>query len=66
MTGVLGKLFKVLQNSGIPLDLESAAFGMLHELPLYFLDIMKFLGTQFSVVHRDTFWNNPLHRVTLA
>ena len=54
------------QNSGIPQDFESAGFGILYKLPLSFLDIMKFLGTQFSVVHLgggggDIFQNSPLY-----
>ena len=43
--------FKVLQNSEIPQDFESAGFGILHKLLLSFLEILKFLGTRFSVVH---------------
>ena len=46
------KPFKVLQNSGTPRDCESAGFGILQKLLLSFLQILKFLGTQFSVVHR--------------
>ena len=64
LTGLRGNSFKVLQNSGIPQDLESAGFGILHKLLLLFLEILKFLGTQFSVVHWggvDIFWNSPLH-----
>ena len=38
--------------------------GILHKLLLLpFLEILKFLGTQFSVVHRggvDIFWNSPI------
>ena len=59
---------KVLQNSGIPQDFES---GILHKLLLSFLEILKFLGTQFSVVNVggggggrvDIFWNGPLGEV---
>ena len=68
LTGILGKPFKILQISGIPEDFESAGFGILHKLLLSFLDILKFLGTQFSVVHRgcvDTFWNSPLQSTKL-
>ena len=63
LTGIPGKPFKILQNSGIPQEFESAGFGILHKLLLSFLEILKFLGTQFSVVHRgcvDIFWNSPL------
>ena len=42
---------EVLQYSEIPQDFESAWFGILHKLPLSFLEILKFLGTQFIVVH---------------
>ena len=47
-----GKPFKFLRNSGIPQDVESAGSGILQELQLSFLEILKLLGTQFSVVHR--------------
>ena len=51
--GILtGISFKVLRNSGIPQDFESVGFGILHKLLLYFLEIMKFFGNQFGVVHR--------------
>ena len=50
--GILRKLFKVLQNSGIPQDLEPARFGILQKLLLSFLEILEFLSTQSSVVHR--------------
>ena len=66
LTGIPRNSFKVLQNSGIPQDFESAGFGILHKLLLSFLEILKFLGTQFSVVHRgcmDIFWNSPLTSV---
>ena len=33
-------------------ELESSGFGSLHKLLLSFLEILKFWGTQFSVVHR--------------
>ena len=52
LTGIPGNSFKVLQNSGIPQDFELAGFGILHKLLLSFLEILKFLGTQFNVVHR--------------
>ena len=51
LTGILGNSFKVLQHSGILQDFESAGFGILHKLLLSFLEILKFLGTQLSVVH---------------
>ena len=67
LTRIPGRSFKVLQNSGIPEDFESAGFGILHKLLLPFLEILKFLGTQFSVIHRgggegggDIFWNSQL------
>ena len=59
LTGIPGNSFKVFQNSGIPQDFESAGCGILHKL-LCFLEILKFLGTQFGVVHRgcvDIFWD---------
>ena len=43
---------KFLRNFGIPQDFESAGSGILQKLQLSFLEILKFLGTQFSVVHR--------------
>ena len=45
LTGIPGKSFKVLQNSGILQDFESAGFGILHKLLISFLEILKFLGT---------------------
>ena len=65
LTRIPENSFKVLQNSGIAQDFESAGFGILHKLLLSFLEILKFLGTQFSVVHSggggmDIFWNSPL------
>ena len=63
LTGIPGKPFKVLQNSGIPEDFESAGFGILQKLLLSFLEILKLVGTQFIVVHRgcvDIFWNSPI------
>ena len=73
------KTIQNLQNSGIPQDFELAGFRILHKLLLSFLEILKFLGTQFSVVHGgggggvDSFWNtvkilvyskNPLLRTS--
>ena len=51
-----------MQISGIPQDFESARFGILNKLPLSFLEILKFMGTQFSVVHGgvDIFWNSQI------
>ena len=54
-----------LQNSGIPQDSESVGFRILYKLLLPFLEILKFLGTQLSVVHGgdgglDIFWNSPI------
>ena len=66
-TEIPAKPFKILQNSGIPQEFESAGFGILRKLLLCFLEILKFLGTQFGVVHRvcvDIFWNSPF-RVTV-
>ena len=66
-TGIPGNSFKVLQNSGISQDFESAGFGIVHKL-LPSLEILKFLGTQFSVVHRggvDIFWIFTLWKVDL-
>ena len=64
LIGIPGKPFKVLQNSGFRRDFESAGFGILHKLLLPFLEILKFLGTQFNVVHTgrgvDIFWNSPM------
>ena len=67
LNGIPGKPFKILQNSGIPQDSESAGSGITYKLLLPFLEILKFLGTQFSVVHGggggvDIFWNSPLQR----
>ena len=45
MTGIPQKPFKVLQNSGIPNDLEPARFGILQKLLLSFLKILRFLST---------------------
>ena len=39
-----------MRNSGIPQDFESAGSGILQKLQLSFLEILKFLGAQFSVV----------------
>ena len=35
----------------MPQDFESAGSGILQKLQLSFLEILKILGTQFSVVH---------------
>ena len=51
LTGILGNSFKVLQNSALPQDSESAELGILHKLLLSFLEILKVLDAQFSVVH---------------
>ena len=54
---------KFLQNSGIPQDFESVGSGILQKLQLSFLEILKFLGTQFGVLHSwgvDIFWNSPM------
>ena len=51
LTGIPGKPFKILRNSGISQDFESAGYEILHKLPLYFLVILKFLGTAFTVLH---------------
>ena len=54
---------EILQNSEIPQDLESVRFGILQKLLLSFLEILKVLSTEFSVVRRgvvDIFWNIPL------
>ena len=42
LTGIQGNSFKVLQDSGIPQDFESAGFGILHKLLLSFLEILTF------------------------
>ena len=52
MTGIPRKTFEVLQNFGILQAFESARFGILQKLLLSFLEMLKFLGTQLSVVHR--------------
>ena len=60
------KIIQSLENCGIPQYLESATFGIQQKLLLSFLEILKFLSTQFSVVHRggvDIFWNSPLHLI---
>ena len=56
LAGIPGNPFKVLQNSGIPEDFESAGLGILHKLLLSFLEILKFLGAQFNVVHGGWGW----------
>ena len=41
----------------------------MHKLPSYFLEILKFLGTQFSVVHSggvNIFWNSPADSSAVA
>ena len=53
LTGILGNPFKFLRNFGIPQDFGPAGYGILQKLQLSFLEILKFLGTQFSVVHGD-------------
>ena len=64
LTGIPGNSFKVLQNLEFLKILKSAGFGILHKLLLSFLEMLKFLGTQFSVVHGggggDIFWNSPI------
>ena len=50
------KTIQILQNSGIPQDCETAGIGILEKLLLFFLEILKFLGTQFSAVHRGEGW----------
>ena len=45
-------------------DFESAGVGILQKLLLFFLEMLKLLGTQFNVVHRgcvDIFWNSAMH-----
>ena len=52
-----------------PQDFESVGSGILQKLQLSFLEILKFLGTQFGVIHRgcvDIFWNSPFHFKTSA
>ena len=71
LTGIPRKPFTILQNSGIPQDFESAGFGFLQTVLLYCpsLEILKFLDTQFSVVHGgcvDIFWNSPLAQRTVT
>ena len=53
LTGIPGNPFKFLRNFGIPQDFGPAGYGILQKLQLSFLEILKFLGTQFSVVHGD-------------
>ena len=63
LTGIPRRPLKVLQNSGISQAFESPRFGILQKLLLAFLEILKFLGTQFSVVpsvYVDIFWNSPI------
>ena len=52
LTRIPGKPFKVVRNSGIPQYFESTGFEILPKLLLSFLEILRFLGTQFSVVHK--------------
>ena len=51
MTGISGKPIKILQNSGILQDFESIGSRILQKLQLSFLEMLKFLGIQFGVVH---------------
>ena len=44
------KTIEFFRNSGIPQDFESAGSGILQKLQLSFMEILKFLGTLFSVV----------------
>ena len=67
--GIPGKPFEVLKNSGIPQGFESGSFEILHKLLLLsFLEILKFLGTQFSILQLgggggrlDILWNSPIN-----
>ena len=44
---------------------KTAGFGILQKLLLFFLEILKFLGTQFSVVHRGVWiFSEIAHSVT--
>ena len=57
------KAIQFFRNSGIPQKFESAGSEILQKLQFSFLEILKFLGTQFSVILRrgvDIFWNSPL------
>ena len=47
-----------------PQDSESAGFGILYKLLLPFLEILQFLGTQFSVVHRVWIFSGKAHYTT--
>ena len=56
-----------MRNSGIPQDFEPVGSGILQKLQLFFLEILKCLGTQFGVVNGggggggvDIFWNSPM------
>ena len=64
LTEIPGEPFKVLWNFEIPQDFEPEGSGILQKLQLSFFKVLKFLGTQFSVIHReggvDIFWNSPL------
>ena len=60
------KSFQVLRNSGILQDFQSVGAGMLQKLLLSFLEILKFLRTQFSVLDRgceDIFCNSSLEAI---
>ena len=50
LTGIPGSSFKVLQNSGIPQDFESAGSGVLHKLQLSFLEILKLFPNSVSSI----------------
>ena len=56
------KTIQILRNSGIPQDFELAGSGILQKLQLSFLEILKILGTQLSIIHGrgDIFWNSPI------
>ena len=65
LTGIPGKPFKFLRNSGIFQDFESAGSGILQKLQLSFLEILKILGTQFSVVHGGGIFSGIAHSCIL-
>ena len=46
-----GKTIQNLAKFWNSQEFESAGFGILHKLLLSFLEILKFLGTHFSVVY---------------
>ena len=56
LSGIPGKPFKFLQNSGIPQHFESAGLWNPAKTAVVLLGNPDVLGTQFCVVHRGAGW----------